>query len=155
MPEGQSWPNPIFDIASISQIWPPQLADRHGQWPPNGHRLCQGRQDIAALATGFGPKVPEMARAEPGNCQLQGNQALILRRKFNSKLGKILPRSATITDQVQQRNAPTLSANTWLKSNGLHMSKQFQKNMHLACLVLRRKQVKIAGLRFINDDASS
>jgi hypothetical protein len=84
----------MFRRAWISQIWPHRMAERGGLWPPNGHRLCQERQDIAPLATGFAPSAPDIARAQAVLCQPNRVKSPISTQENDGKISKITPKLA-------------------------------------------------------------
>jgi hypothetical protein len=66
-----------------------QNGGKRGPMATSGYKFCQERQIIAPLATGFGPGVPQIARAEPVNCQPKGLKHPNSQQEIDGKTGKI------------------------------------------------------------------
>jgi hypothetical protein len=91
-----NWLYPMFNRARNGQIWPHIMAEKGGLWPPSGYKLCQERQVIAPLATGFGPRLPQIARTKPANCQPKGINHPRLSAGNDCKIGKFRSKSEKI-----------------------------------------------------------
>jgi hypothetical protein len=59
--------------------------------PPSGYELCQKKKVLALLATGFGPRMPQIARAQPVSCQPTGvKQPRLYKQENDGNIGKVM-----------------------------------------------------------------